>query len=306
MNPARTLEARTIGVLASRALRRSRSASVLARFRRSFCLDVGGEPITIGHEPLHDGPLNLRLATRFRADLTTALNIETRQRWMLSPDRLLRSDGLTIDLTKSDIWRPDFSVANPNPLQVAEGLDHLRCLLNARELPDDGLIRLVLGSSPETATERAAMPLLQVLNAELPHLLRDFANSDLAAPIQLLGLGPGLTPSGDDLLIGLLIAWRQVGAATASDRLGWALLAAGKERTTEISHAHLRAAAQGFGAAPLHHLLSALVVNDRRAILEALDAAAKIGHSSGFDAIAGVMLALNAWLEADSRTPIAA
>lgn len=301
MTPARTLEAGTIGVLAARAFVGTGTATVLARFDRSFYLDVDGEPITIGDNSLHDGPLNLRLANRYEAGLTTALNIEPGQRWKLSSDQLYRSDGLAIDLAKADIWRPDPSPANPDPAHVANGLTHLRHLLATRKLPEEGLICLTLGSPPRTATERAALPHLQAFSFELAA-----PKSDLAALVQLLGLGPGLTPSGDDLLAGLLIAWRQVGATSASDRLAQALLTAACERTTEISQAHLQAAAKGYGAAPLHHLLGAILNNDRQRLDQALDAAAKIGHSSGFDAIAGVILALTAWLETDSDTPILA
>ena len=240
MTSARTFEADTIGLLAARAFAGSDAASVLARFERSFYLNVGDTLVTIGDEGLHDGPLNIRTATRLGADLANVLDIETGQRWTLSPNRLSRSDGLAIDLTKAKRWRPEPSPANPDPVQMAEGLSHLRCLLHARELPEEGLIRLTLGSPPRTATERAAAPILKALT------------SDPAAAIQLLGLGPGLTPSGDDLLVGLLITLRHVGTRAAPDRSAQSLLTAAGGRTTPISQAHLQAAASGYGAAPLH------------------------------------------------------
>jgi len=296
-----------VGLLAARALKSRRSAAVLARFERSFCLDVGGEPITIGDQDLHLGPLNLRLATGDNARLTTVLRIETGQRWVLSPDRLTRSDGLVIDLSKAVVWRPNAPATKPDRTRLRENLDHLHRLLLERDLPEDGLISLSLDlGPPRTATERAALPLLQALKADLPRLLENTANADPARAARLLGLGPGLTPSGDDLLAGLLIAWRQLGAVAAADRLARALLDGGQERTTVISLAHLRAAAKGYGAAPLHDLLDAIFGNHRQGLDEALDAAAKIGHSSGFDAIAGVMLAFCAWLEADNPTSSAA
>ncbi|MGI9507354.1 MAG: hypothetical protein ACR2RE_30290, partial [Geminicoccaceae bacterium] len=54
------LDAGTVGVLAHRALDHVSQATVIARFERSFCLDVTGKLVTIGDESLDDGPLNLR------------------------------------------------------------------------------------------------------------------------------------------------------------------------------------------------------------------------------------------------------
>ena len=81
-------------------------------------------------------------------------------------------------------------------------------------------------------------------------------------------------------------------------------MAASAARTTPISRAHIEAAAKGYGASPLHRLLNALTADRRAELAEALDAVAKIGHSSGMDAIAGMVLALNAWLQADDKTPV--
>ncbi|MGI9498623.1 MAG: DUF2877 domain-containing protein, partial [Geminicoccaceae bacterium] len=121
---------------------------------------------------------------------------------------------------------------------------------------------------------------------------------ELRPAVDLLGLGPGLTPSGDDLLAGLLITCHRLGERPVAWRVGDALLRAAPERTTRISLSHLAAAAAGGGAAPLHGLLEALAEGDRVEIVRTLDAAAKIGHSSGYDALGGIILALQAWLNA--------
>ncbi len=82
-------------------------------------------------------------------------------------------------------------------------------------------------------------------------LLRREAPEVLAAatgplPEALLGLGPGLTPAGDDVLVGRLLA-RHAGVVAdpwptlAVDRL----LASAKNRTNRLSLAFLRAAAVG-------------------------------------------------------------
>lgn len=290
----RVLDAASVGVLASRALRGEGEAGVIARFERSFCLDVGGTLITIGDASLYDGPLTIRLKQLFADN-----DVETGQRWTTSPDRLRRNDGLIIDLTAAPIWTPDHPKTPPHPARLRRGLAHLLARLEKRNLPEEGLIGLVVTDRQvRNAVERAALVPIDALRKHLPRQLADDAvDSPLIA--DLIGLGPGLTPSGDDLLCGVLVTCRHLGETRTVERLGEAVNAAAVAATTPISRAHLAAAAEGYAAAPLHHLLHALIDDDRPAIAEALDAVAQIGHSSGLDALAGMVLALTAWL---SRT----
>lgn len=301
------LEAGTVGVLAHRTLDHVGQATVVARFERSFCLDIAGRLITIGDERLHDGPLNLRLAYGFPPGATAALDIAMGETWTVSPGRLHRVDGPEIDLAKARIWRPEEPCKTVDRSLLSRNLAFLRRCLTEQEKSYDGLIRLVIDAKPpRTTTERAALPHITSLAASLPRWLAHNDVDDPASALQLLGLGPGLTPSGDDLLAGLLITWHHVGASRPAERLGHELLTNGAERTNVISLAHLEAAAEGFGAAPLHDLLLAMGGDDHTAIVEALDAASKIGHSSGLDAIAGMVLALTAWLKAGREALVVA
>ncbi|MGI9420499.1 MAG: DUF2877 domain-containing protein [Geminicoccaceae bacterium] len=292
MMPVRVLDATTIGVLAKDALERSCVANVLARFERSFYLDVGGELITIGDQSLHDGPLTIKAAA-----LTVDLGIVLGQSWTLAPDQLRSADGLVIDLAQATVWRPGSSENRVAPTRLRAGLDTLLEILTMTPLAEDGLVRLALPDAIAiTPVEKAAAPALSRLCTWLVHAFQRSPPADPDVIEGLVGLGPGLTPSGDDLLGGVLITCHHLGETAAVSRLGDAIDAAAAA-THRISHAHLRAAVQGYGAAPLHQLLNALVADDRPAIAQALDAAAKIGHSSGLDAIAGMVLALSVWLE---------
>jgi len=103
----------------------------------------------------------------------------------------------------------------------------------------------------------------------------------------LIGLGPGLTPAGDDFVGGAMIALRAFGRQAQADRIArWALPLA-ETRTSRISRAHLACAAAGEGHEALHAYLDGF----RRADLARL---AQLGHSSGLDAAAGALLALRA------------
>ena len=107
----------------------------------------------------------------------------------------------------------------------------------------------------------------------------------------LIGLGPGLTPAGDDFVGGAMIALRvcgtNAGHAALADRIAaWALPLAARN-TNRISRAHLECAATGEGHEALHDLLCSF---DEKH----LERLSRIGHSSGLDAAAGALLALQA------------
>jgi hypothetical protein len=89
-----------------------------------------------------------------------------------------------------------------------------------------------------------------------------------------------------------MVALHAVGEAATARRLGGWVLARGATATSRISLAHLRCAALGEGAEPLHHLLAAVVAPGAAGLDDALRGLAAIGHSSGLDALAGAALVL--------------
>jgi hypothetical protein len=115
---------------------------------------------------------------------------------------------------------------------------------------------------------------------------------------ELAGLGPGLTPSGDDFLGALFFAARSLHHGYPED-FPWAedaiseLLDWAKTRTHPISHAIFRDLVFGHGPAALHDLFTGLL-QEREAcsILNAAIGLTRIGHSSGWDMLAGALTGL--------------
>jgi len=113
----------------------------------------------------------------------------------------------------------------------------------------------------------------------LAHLL------DQAVPLQpesLLGLGPGLTPSGDDLLAGALLARARRGAAPAPPE---ALLSVARRRTTTLACNLLELAARGLADERLVNLADHVNTGApcNRAFMD-------WGAHSGVDALLGMTL----------------
>ncbi len=116
---------------------------------------------------------------------------------------------------------------------------------------------------------------------------RDVRRGDLASVFQLLqGRGTGLTPSGDDVLAGILLV-----AAIDPGRREVLSDLAMRARTTRLSRAFLRWAAAGQSIRPAHSLLDAAASGDRAGMRRAAATLAGVGATSGRALAAGIALA---------------
>jgi len=171
-------------------------------------------------------------------------------------------------------------------LEVQEGMG--RAIFLSRALAEDS----ALPAFPPTSV----MGRVQDLALDLAHACLD---QDLRFVThmgkEMIGLGPGLTPSGDDFLGGLFFAALSLHQVypedifwdedAVIDLLDWA-----KTRTHPISHTVFSDLALGHGPEPLHDLVGGLLQGRCfNPILEAALRVAAIGHSSGWDMLAGAV-----------------
>ncbi len=103
---------------------------------------------------------------------------------------------------------------------------------------------------------------------------------------RLQGRGAGLTPSGDDVLAGILLV-----CAMDPARRGVLGRLAHAARTTALSRAYLRWAAAGQSIQPAHALLDAAADGDPHAMSRAAQSLASVGATSGRALAAGIALA---------------
>ncbi|MFJ2029876.1 DUF2877 domain-containing protein [Streptosporangium sp. NPDC087985] len=123
---------------------------------------------------------------------------------------------------------------------------------------------------------------------------------------QLVGLGPGLTPSGDDMLAGLLVALRHLGTAAGAPRAVWladwlaaAVTFDARGRTTPISATLLHCAARGEASGEVLAVLRALA--GRQALEPALHRLLQLGHTSGADLAWGLRIGLTSVVNLKDR-----
>jgi hypothetical protein len=117
---------------------------------------------------------------------------------------------------------------------------------------------------------------------------------------RLIGLGPGLTPAGDDVLCGVLSAAVSSrgdgysGYDTVHAQISDAAVRL-VDRTTLLSSALLRAAGCGYGLPELAWLLRALADGEPDRTAQCLDSLGAIGHTSGGAMALGALISLQAW-----------
>ncbi|AXH96853.1 DUF2877 domain-containing protein [Ornithinimicrobium avium] len=159
-------------------------------------------------------------------------------------------------------------------------------------------------AAPEVVTALDGLA-LRPGRADLGPLAAEALHDPVPGVAALVGLGPGLTPSGDDVLCGMLLV---LGAAGHPDRAALADAVRGSlHRTTALSATLLRDALDGYAVPPVRDLLAAAQhgpgPGDGGAGLTVLArAVTRIGHSSGSDLLVGVRTALEHLLATSVHT----
>jgi hypothetical protein len=263
-----------IGATAHAALVRTRGAArVLARLSASTYLVAGEEIVWLGRVGATLHP---------RAILASAAR---------DPE----ADEMTIDVGAVAPWRPAALALDPETAAtLADGWAALAAGAAALGAPA-GFGALLVGAP-------LAFPLDGARGAA-EALARACAHDDAAgatdAALALLGLGAGLTPSGDDFVGGAFFARTLLATARLADPGGWrragvTVVAAAPAFTHPISVALVADLVAGLGWASLHDLVSALAARDPRAAAEAARRLVELGHTSGWDLLAGLGAGLGA------------
>jgi hypothetical protein len=119
----------------------------------------------------------------------------------------------------------------------------------------------------------------------------------------LAGLGPGLTPSGDDLLAGFVAAWTLVGEVLGRDRAACervtdAVVAGAERGASHLGRTWLEHACRGELLEPMTRFVAALLAPEPRDLGAAVHGALAVGSSSGTDWMVGFLLAAASMLDA--------
>jgi hypothetical protein len=176
-------------------------------------------------------------------------------------------------------WNPRPRLPRPRPALLPEGIRQLRNALYGEGLPHSAftLPGLPTGPGGPLAALRGA-----VRRADLEAALRTAA--------RLVGLGPGLTPAGDDVMAGTMAGLVLLGHP-AAERFSAGVLSLAAGRTTELSRALLRHAAAGRVSGEYAAVLQGMV--GERPLGPAIAALMATGSTSGRALALGLCTAID-------------
>ena len=282
----------SLGNAARATLHAGRSGSVLAVFRRSFYVRFGTDLVCVGPLALAHGPLNALYAepdSPSWLDRGLAPGAEVRS----DGHRLEVDDGFAFDFATAHVWQPPAARLHAIA-SLDAGVQRLAAMARQRSPGGLGALLWLLGNTLDENAFKAGDPLLRAavppVAALRGWLAAALAQVDAPPPAidALIGLGPGLTPSGDDFLCGTMAALHYLRRADVASRLAASVLPRLSE-TNLISAAYLRCASTGDASSVLFDVLDCLPGADDTLLAQRLDAVDRVGHTSGWDCLAGAV-----------------
>ena len=285
-----TIPATQIGVFVNPVLQRQTNAVLSGVSSRGIYLQPPGDwTLFLSLERFH-GPLTINIAGK----PNPLENIQPGREAKLSLRRIIfPEDKIQIDLNRANVWH------SPPPIIKAD--------INTKEL------EIIIQDALHLAKENPYLPLLegilpgnQVLLPELagfdtcfnPFLNRlEEGNPDQAVNhlSGLIGLGPGLTPLGDDFLLGVILTLNRWQVSLVPEynlkKLNQELLKSTGEKTTTLSASLLACAVEGIADERLLRVLDS-IFSEEESKPGDLEKLLLWGNSSGIAVLAGMIAVL--------------
>lgn len=295
-------KAQTIGLIAAEAVNSSQvghvhgitSRGLFIRTSRRWIIFVTNDPFL--------GPCTVTAATPIFGSRNIYPGASV---FLSSSDIRIPSAQLVIDLRETSVWQP---ASPPAPVPFSNQLENLASLSEqVLAAKPNAPLSILLTGRPASSSEKENMLLSRV--RQISDLLANRGISSILPLLKtVLGLGSGLTPSGDDFLIGLLLCWNRwpqlLGESSLIDlpypehaqltSINKQLIEAAYQKTTTISANLIECAARGLADERLIQALDYLVAG----VYPKEDVAANLltwGSSSGIDAMIGMRAAILAY-----------
>lgn len=247
--------------------------------------------ITVLISDHYDLPQGIRLAIKNASlpSLTIGLRAASRGGILRFGSSLLR-----IDLRGAPIWQGRIGTL---PITIERAWSIIWHMLNKHqklkgtELIAEDLFYLDRGP---LLTRKLSLPIRQLITA----VKRYDSHTCSEAAQRMIGLGPGVTPSGDDVLIGFLAGLHCMTGNKKDKRafiqaLGNEILLLSK-KTNEISRTYLTHAVKGEFSSSIVALIDAIRDGGEEQLTAAAGNAMRVGHSSGMDTVSGLLIGLAA------------
>lgn len=248
-----------------------------------------GEVLSVVAPQIGNGPFNI--VVEDDNNFTEQLGLES----LVSTSRTQITLGdLTIRMPDAKLWnpQPDWEVLHAKrdditrQLSALPNIDYLK--LSGFDTPLDDHSGLL---------NHQHLPITPISNSLISSLVNTNLASSLKAAQQLAGLGIGLTPAGDDFIMGAILAAWILHPPDVASELAKEITDTVAPLTTSLSAALLKSAGRGEAGQVWHDLFDALISADKMVIQESVDQLLSVGHTSGADALTGFLGVFNSYAE---------
>lgn len=265
-------------------------------FERTINILIESELFTLASNQIDNAPATLVI------DLPNFNNcvIDANTQGFLSPEKVEINKSLSIDIKTTPTWACsliEFPTNTKNLIKnISTAMQEISSKGNAKWLRKE--------ESKRTLFDKEMSRMLKERTAAL---LEGFSTNDRSQNIQnankLIGLGQGLTPSGDDFLVGLLLAFSTSEKNYFSKKeWGQEIVKVSKNNTNIISYSALKYAAIGQTRETISLFIEILVhaeTDDQ--VKQALSTVMKIGSSSGTEIAWGILNGLSLLLKKEEQ-----
>lgn len=301
----RRIQVVSLGSMALSSLFRNQEWQVIATFGRSFyCRDNRDNIICIGQAEIGQGPFTLLCSVGSFWPVTILANGSSLR--FRNHQLLLEGDGVIFDLHGASVWRKSLSTINGSGEKLLSDITWIagKALCDA---PPQSLGMVISSFFPLNLHKsgRLSCSLTEALHTRFVEATSRVCHLPVLLPsgklnpsfgeglVRLIGLGPGLTPSGDDFLGGIVMGLYKADRKEEAASLADFFYRSARGRVSEISLNFYRALAEGLVAEPYYLFLEAIGREDSRELVSLFKRVGELGGTSGWDTIAGIVFGIS-------------
>lgn len=288
-----------MGTLAHTCLAPGQRGKVLAAFSNAiYLLPDGAELFWIvsDNAPMH------RRALKIFSPLSGP---KAGSSFYVEDHRLMIDPGFVFDMNNALLWHAP-QVSRKNTIEITGVRKSVQALFLNLDLSQargfgcflPGILPLSQNASSYPPSE-SADPILAFARPFVLDMARACMENHPSQIAQnadaLIGLGAGLTPSGDDFLGGLLFCIKSLRTAFPDSNFFDPAISVKNHglRTHLISFTLLKDLASGHAIAPLHHIINGILSGESpERIYPFVSQLTQLGHSTGWDLLTGLFTGL--------------
>jgi hypothetical protein len=259
--------------------------------------------ITVVGQEVGQGPLNILVDIPGSLDLLT-IGINKGDTVSQVDDTIVIGENVLVISTQSaELWRPNrnFQTNLQSIRHIITNIEYLSDFaLNFGHL--NGLGELIPFTHIHGLKDSETKKLGLVSQIALPHIssllkaIKSSHTQEIKRNIEsLVGLGPGLTPAGDDMLLGLMVSMLYLSEnfkekSIDVKKINEDIISVISGKTTTISEEFLREASVGNANEAVASLMECLLTSKSGELENSIRKVLNVGGTSGTDTVFGVIL----------------